>query len=255
MKKLAMTAFACLWASTGAALAADYEGLTLGAGLHHTDGDYGTPVSTEITAFVLTGRYETAQWFFKGSVPWLSVSGGGGVIPGIGRVRGATAAESSASGLGDLVLSATHKTWYDAAQQAGLELTGRLKLATADEDEGLGTGEHDFGFQADVFKGFGRLTGFAGLGYTLFGDSPDFPLRNVFNVTFGASYRLDQRDSVGFAYDQRDPVAPGAAELTEIMLFWSRQIDRAWRTQAYFLVGLEDGSPDWGAGLSLTHAF
>jgi hypothetical protein len=248
-------ALALTGAASGPAFAADYDGLTLSGGLHYSDGNYGTPVSTQITALLFTGRYETPQWIFKASLPWLSISGGAGVIPGIGRLRGTAAADSSASGPGDVVLSATHKTWHDAAQQAGLELTGRVKLATADEDEGLGTGEHDVGFQADAFKSFGRLTGFAGLGYTIFGDSPAFPLRNVFNVTLGASQRLDERDSVGFAYDGRDPVARGAAELSEITLFWSRRIDRAWRSHAYFLFGLEDGSPDWGAGLSLAYTF
>jgi hypothetical protein len=47
----------------------------------------------------------------------------------------------------------------------------------------------------------------------------------------------------------------GGAELSEVTLFWSRQVDRAWKSQAYFLVGMEDGSPDWGAGLSLAYAF
>jgi hypothetical protein len=43
--------------------------------------------------------------------------------------------------------------------------------------------------------------------------------------------------------------------LSELMLFWSRQLDRAWKAQVYFLVGLADGSPDWGAGLSAAYSF
>jgi hypothetical protein len=255
MKRILMVALACASASGGTALGADYEGLTLGAGVHYTEGNYGTPVSTEITSLALTGRYDAERWIFKATVPWLSVSGSPGVVPGIGRVRGPVVAERSQSGLGDVVLSATHKTYYDTAQQVGLDLTGRIKLATADEAEGLGTGEHDVGFQADAFKSFGRITGFVGLGYTIFGDSPAFPLRNVFNATFGATYRLNERDSAGIAYDRRDAVARGADDLSELTAFWSHQLDRAWKSQAYFLLGLEDGSPDWGAGLSLAYAF
>lgn len=241
--------------SAGAAFGADYKGFTLGGGLHYSEGNYGTPASTEITSLAFTGRYDSTRWIFRATVPWTRVSGGVSVVPGIGPVRGATVAERSASGLGDVLLSATHKTYYDAKQQVGLDLTGRIKLGTADEREGLGTGEHDVGFQADAFKSFGQVTGFVGLGYTFFGDPPGFPLRNVFNATFGATYRLDARDTLGLAYDQRDPVVPGGAELSEITLFWTRQLDRAWKSQAYFLVGMEDGSPDWGAGLSLAYAF
>ncbi|MGH8739895.1 MAG: transporter [Burkholderiales bacterium] len=246
---------ACLWGSAGAALAADYHGLTLGGGVHYTEGNYGTPVSTRVTALAFTGRYDTQRWTFKATVPYLFVSGSASVVPGVGQVRNVPAADSSASGLGDLVFSATHKTYYDPATQLGVDVTGRIKLATADADEGLGTGEHDLGIQAEVFKAFGRVTGFAGLGYTMFGSSRALPLRDVFNATLGATYRIDERDSAGLAYDERDAVARGAARLSELTLFWSRQLDRAWKTQLYFLVGLENGSPDWGAGLSAAYAF
>jgi hypothetical protein len=241
--------------AAGAALAADYQGLSLGGGLHYSEGNYGTPASTEITSLAFTGRYDSPRWIFRATVPWTRVSGGARVVPGIGPVGRGTVPERSASGLGDVVLSATHKTYYDPRQQVGFDLTGRVKLGTADESEGLGTGEHDIGFQADAFKTFGQVTGFVGLGYTLFGDPPGFPLRNVFNATFGATYRIDARDTLGLAYDQRDRVVQGGAELSEVTLFWTRQIDRAWKSQAYFLVGMEDGSPDWGAGLSLAYAF
>lgn len=255
MKRKFITALACLWGSTGAALAADYEGLTLGGGVHYTEGNYGTPVSTQITALAFTGRYDTQRWTFKVTVPYLFVSGSASVVPGVGQVRNVPAADSSASGLGDVVVSATHKTYYDPATQLGLDLTGRIKLATADEGERLGTGEHDIGIQADAFKLFGRVTGFAGLGYTMFGSSRAVPLRDVLNATLGASYQIDERDSAGIAYDEREAVARGAPELSELTLFWSRQLDRAWKTQLYFLIGLENGSPDWGAGLSAAYAF
>jgi hypothetical protein len=238
-----------------AALGAEPQGLSLGGGLHYSEGNYGTAVDTEITSLAFTARYDTPRWTLRATVPWLRVEGSAGVVPGVGSVRGAPPVSRSASGLGDVVLSATHKTYYNPGQQVGVDLTGRVKLATADEDEGLGTGEHDVGFQADAFKSFGQVTGFVGLGYTIFGDSPAFPLRNAFNATFGATYRLDAQDTVGLAYDRRDRVVRGGAELSEVMLFWTRQLDRAWRSQAYFLVGQEDGSPDWGAGLTLTYAF
>ena len=252
MRKATITAaLACAFAGT---VAAQEQGITLGAGLHHTDGNYGTPVSTEVTSLAFNARHDSAQWIFKATVPWIRVSGSAGVVPGVGRVGGGSV-ERSASGLGDIVLSATHKTWYDATRQVGLDLTGRIKLGTADETEGLGTGEHDVGLQADAFKSFGQVTGFVGLGYTIFGDAPGFPLRNVFNATFGATYRIDERDTVGLAYDERDRVVRGGAELSEVTLFWTRQVTRGWKSQAYFLVGMEDGSPDWGAGLSLAYAY
>lgn len=257
----------CVLLAAHGVCAAQADKWTLGSGIHYSTGDYGTGTETSILSVPLDIRYDRAQWTLRATIPYLEVDGASSVIPGVGSVNnanprrrgggGAAAATGTgrASGVGDAVLSATHRTYYDAARQLGLDLTGRIKLPTADEDEGLGTGETDLGFQADAYKGFGRVTAFAALGYTLFGSSSAVPLRDVFNVTLGASYRLDPRDSVGIAYDQRDAVARGAAELSEVTLFWSRQLDQAWKTQAYFLVGLEDGSPDWGAGLTVGYAF
>ena len=245
--------FACLCA--GAAPAAELELLTLGAGVHYSEGDYGTGVSTEIAAFVFTGRYDIGRWSLRAALPWLEVKGSSVVVPGIGPVRrGAGPRRSTVDGFGDAVVSASYVALYDPARQAGIDLSGRIKLGTA-EDERLGTGETDVGFQADGYKTFGALSVFAGLGYTFFGSSAAFPLDDVFNYTLGASYRLAERDTVGVLYDEREALARSASELSEVTLFWTHQLDRAWKSQAYFLVGLEDGSPDWGAGLSLSYAF
>jgi hypothetical protein len=39
------------------------------------------------------------------------------------------------------------------------------------------------------------------------------------------------------------------------MAFWIRKLDKATKAQAYTLLGLANGSPDWGLGLSVAHAF
>lgn len=256
MKSMGAIALACgLCASMHAGRAAEREELTLGAGVHFSEGTYGTGISTRITAFTFTGRYDWGRWTFRGSLPYLFISGSNAVVPGIGRVDAAATGDSSASGLGDLTLSATYAAYYDAATQFGVDLTGRIKLATADPDERLGTGEHDLGVLAEVYKAIGRLTVFAGLGYTEFGVSTKFAISDVFNYTLGASYRLDERDSVGVSFDERDRLASGAAPQKEITVFFSRRIERGWRAQVYFLRGFADGSPDWGAGLSAARPF
>lgn len=256
MKVLTAMALACgICASAQAAHDGTRDELLLGAGLHYTEGDYGTGVTTRITALTFTGRYDTARWTFRGSLPYLWISGSNAVVPGFGSVGGAGATRSSASGIGDLALSATYAAYYDAATQFGVDLTGKLKLATADEDERLGTGEHDLGVAAELYKGFGRLTVFGGIGYTEFGASTTLRLSDAFNYTLGASYRLDERDSVGVSYDERERLASGAPPQEEITVFFSRRIERGWRAQAYVLIGFADGSPDWGAGLSASYPF
>jgi hypothetical protein len=251
IRKLAVLAALCL----AAAPAAAQQGtLSLGAGLHYSEGDYGTPDTTRITTFALTGRYDLDPWTFKLTLPYLFVSGGEQVIPGIGAV-GRSRGSSSASGVGDVVAAATYAAHYDRASQLGIDLTGKVKLGTADRSEGLGTGENDYSFQADLFKTIDRITLFATLGYTIFGDPPGLPLDNGFYWSLGASWKLQPRDTVGVSLDGRQAIVPGSAGQRELTGFWTRALEAAWKVQAYFLVGLADGSPDWGAGVTLARPF
>lgn len=245
----------------------DLQGLSLGTGLHYSTGDYGTGVDTEIISVPLMARYERDRLILKLTVPWIEISGGATVIPGVGAVTGtsprgrggagATATtDTSASGLGDTVASATYAAFYDSASRSGIDLTGRVKLPTADEDEGLGTGELDFGAQVDVYKAVDQITYFGGVGYTILGDAPNLALKDdVWNFNLGASYRIDSRDSAGLSYDWRQPLSASSSRLSEITAFWVHSFDRRWKGQAYFLKGLADGSPDWGVGAFAYYSF
>jgi len=130
-----------------------------------------------------------------------------------------------------------------------------VKLGTADQNKGLGTGEDDFAVVVDVFKSLDRLVLLGSVGRHWLGSSPSIPLEDVWSLSVGASYRIGERDSAGVTYDYRQRSSPGGAPQREAIAFWARQLDRAWKGQAYLLKGFSDGSPDRGAGLSATYAF
>src|SRR5207244_13197569 len=101
------------------ALAADAGEFSLGVGFNYSTGEYGTSTTTEILSIPIVARYDHAPWIFKLSIPYLSISGGTSVAPGIGRVtssnpkrRGGGANEGTASGPGDTVTSA-HCSAFD----------------------------------------------------------------------------------------------------------------------------------------------
>lgn len=243
-----------------AAFGADGE-LSAGAGIAYTKGDYGTGSETKILSLPFLARYESAPWLFKATVPWLRITGPANVIPGVGKFnnrgqgRGRQGGEATESGLGDTVLSATYTAQYDPRTTQGVDLTGKLKLPTADENRGLGTGSTDFGFQADAYRTFDRLTAFGGLGYTFFGKSDVVELKNGFNYGVGVSTRLDATDSVGVSLDGRQAIVDGGSPQRELTAFWNRRVDKARRLQAWFLLGLADGSPDVGLGASALLSF
>ena len=251
-----------LLACAQGALAADTGEFSLGVGFNYSSGEYGTSTTTEILSVPIIARYDRGPWIFKLTVPYLSISGGTSVVPGVGRVtssnprrRGGGASEATATGLGDIVASATYTAFYNSATTFGVDVTGRVKLGTADRDQGLGTGANDYGMQVDAYKTYDRVTYFGGIGYTELGSSPYIQLNSVLNATAGASYKLDERNSAGLTVDTRERASPSGSPQRELTAFWTQKIDRTWRAQAYVLKGFSDGSPDWGVGASVAHAF
>lgn len=254
------------------ALAAEGE-LTLGSGVHFTTGDYGGPSTTRILTLPFTVRYDNGPWTFKAIVPYLRMTGPRAVVPGVGRVESGgpigdllglplaqrqQAAQSdtrTVSGLGDSSVSAGY-VFMGAGKRSGVGLTARVKFATGDENQGLGTGSTDYSAQIDGFQQLeGNNTLFGVLGYTWFGDSPIVQFENVANVGLGMSHRTASGDNIGLAFDARQGASPAPPPQRELTGFWSHRVDRNWRTQLYLLHGFARGSPDWGGGLSLGYAF
>lgn len=265
-------------AGSHAALAAGPENLfglgpgklSLGAGVDYSSGDYGTSSTTDITSVMLTGRFDTDMWAFKLTLPYLYISGGTGVIPGVGEVtntnpegRGrrtvagttTTSTEASTSGWGDLVAAATYHAYYDRGSAFGVDLTGKIKLGTADANKGLGTGENDYSFNVDAFKGYGRYTLFGGVGYSVLGSSQYIQLNNVLNANAGGSYKLDEANSLGLVYFAQERASSSGHPQSDLTAFYTHKIDRTWKAQAYGLKGFADGSPDWAIGANAAYAF
>ena len=241
------------------ALAAEPE-RAIGTGLHYSTGTYGTSTTTQILSIPFTGRYDSDVWTFRLYVPYLEINGDASVIPGFGPSGGngsrrrPVGQPTRASGLGDSTVSATYNV-YGSGSRSGLGLTGKLKLASGDEQEGLGTGSNDVSFAVDAWQQLERNTIFGVIGYTIFGSSPLGNAENVANLGVGASHRLASGDSIGVSLDMRQRGHPAPLPQRELTGFWTHPIGRAWRTQAYVLKGFADGSPDWGAGVSAAYAF
>lgn len=237
------------------ALGQEESRLSLSAGVHYSQGDYGTTSTTEVSALTATLRYERGPWTARATLPYLHVSGGATVIPGMGRVRDRVVPESTEHGPGDATGSLTYAAYYDPAERVGVDVTGKLKLATADQEKRLGTGENDLALQVEAYRSIERWTVLAALGYTLFGSSPDFPLRDGFNYGASASYRIDERDVAGVSVEGRQRVTPQGEPLRELTAFLSRRLGPVRTAQMYFLLGMSDAAPDWGAGVTLGYWF
>lgn len=137
---LATTAFAAPAYAEGD----DYIQFSLGA--DYSKGDYGTTPDTEMLAIPVGFKLKQGDFFVRASLPWLrvkgpAVPGDGGAIPGAGPT-------TSRSGIGDLTMAAGYS--LPIGDSTYFDMTGKVKLPTASEAKGLGTGTTDFTAEGEL---------------------------------------------------------------------------------------------------------
>jgi hypothetical protein len=231
---------------------------SLGVGADFTSGKYGGSETTDTLYVPFIAKHETGRWVLKATVPYIRVSGPANVIgAGADRVTipGASSERRTESGLGDVVASAFYNLRDERSSGWGLDLGLKVKLPTADEEKGLGTGKSDYSVQADLFRPLGGFTLFGSLGYRWYGDPAGIDLRNVPYGALGASRRLSSDSTVGVAYDHRPRIVSGGAKISELTAFWSQRMSPEWKLQLYGVVGFSDASPDAGLGAVLERRF
>jgi hypothetical protein len=259
-----------------AATAPGSDQFSLSAGADYSSGKYGTDTTTDIWSVPVTAAYQSDRWTFKLTVPYINISGADNVIPGVGKVNNGnpkgrgrgkgngnggttptptTTTSGSASGLGDITASAGYELLSSDDHTFGLDLTGKVKFGTADENKGLGTGKNDYGLSVDTYKVSGAWTAFGGVGWMKYGSSQYIQLKNGFNANIGADYKLGTSDSIGAYYYYRERIADGGAPQSELTGYWNHKLSDNLRVQAYALAGFANGSPDYGVGASLKYSF
>jgi hypothetical protein len=228
----------------------------IGVGFDYSKGDYGFTGDTEV--FSTSGHlaYETPQWLFRAVVPYVSVKGPAVVVAGSGPVFAAPARPSRSyqRGVGDITATATFHA-LPSTDGLNVDLTGRVKLPTADEKKGLGTGETDFYLQTDLYRRYGSVTPFGSVGYRFLGNSPLYQLEDGFYASAGSVFRISDPTSLGILADWRSRIVPGGDHALEGTIFLTHNATERWNLMGYVLKGFTDASPDIGVGGMATYRF
>ena len=132
-----------------------------------------------------------------------------------------------------------------------MDLSGKVKFGTGDENKGLGTGENDYGVYANFYHWIDQNSLIAVVGYDVRGDPQNVDLNNTASVTLGVAHRLSNVTRVSGYIDWRQSAFPGDDDPTELTAFISQQLNSSYRLTSYALAGLSDSSPDWGVGFML----
>lgn len=229
------------------------QSFSVSAGAEFTTGDYGGGTDTDVFYAPLSLGLDADDWSFRASIPYLELSGPGIFLgedlPLVRDVRAPVRmANEDVSGFGDLSLRVTKTTRLDSGGKWELDLTGRVKLPTADENDGLGTGETDYSASADLIRNVGAWSMFAGGGYRINGNPEGRDLNDIAFGSLGAVRYTQSGSSWGVAYDFSQAASDGVDDAHELSTWLSFGLGSDVRLQLYGLSGLSDGGPDYGGG-------
>jgi hypothetical protein len=217
---------------------ADEADVHFSTGTEFSTGTYGGTEDIEEVYVPFTLRLGYDRLGLRFTVPWLRVG-----EPGA----------PTESGMGDVIASATiYDVFVSDYGNFVIDLTGKIKFGTADEQKGLGTGENDYTLQVEAARFFERHSLQGAVGYRLRGEPPGVPLDDVLLGWVGGYYRTSPATSLGLFYDFRESALSGTDDIQELSGSVSYRINDSWRVEVYAFTGFGDMTADWGAGLFVT---
>lgn len=104
-----------------------------------------------------------------------------------------------------------YDVFYDRQLDLVVDITARIKFATADEDKGLGTGKHDYSIQTNIYHYFEQFYLAESIGYKVRGDLSDLDLNNSWFASVAGNYKFTAQTRAGIGYDYRHPPCRPAA--------------------------------------------
>ena len=198
------------------------------SGVDYTSGDYGDVENTDIIYLPFTAKVKYGHWTTKVTVPYVRIKGPGTVVVGgdTGPINtGATTiAVTTEDGLGDIVSSLSYE--FDLERMnTFIDLTGKVKIPTADDKRNLGTGKTDYTVQIDVTKMLNRFMALGTVGYKFVGSSARFQLDDVFFFSAGGGYQFSHTVSAGVIYDYRQAASRTAQDPSEIVAYLNWRVN------------------------------
>ena len=227
-------------------------------GLDYQEGDYGSPESTSLWRVPISLSYRKKNFSLFASLPLLLATSDGDIIisnktsmgqhPNSPPSSGSQQQTQTVSGIGDIMFSGSYYITPDFRNEITYRITGSIKLGTADENKGLGTGENDFFFEGGVIKHIDEYILSATLGYEISGDSPVFEYNDVFYGTAGLSKLLSKNSRIGSSLYFSQAITDTSDSPLELSIFYTQPVAKTRSIYLFLSKGFSDGSPDFSVG-------
>ena len=225
----------------------------------YDQGDFGTLDTTKVFFTPITLRYLGNRFDVSITPSYAQVSTIGGVrlIDGIPtRPEGGTAlARVTRSGLGDTLRRGRIQLLEEGASVPAVTPFVKVKIPTARESLGLGTGKTDYGYGVEIDKQLLPVLLFGDLSYTVMGDITGLDLQNRVGASFGVGGRVSESVVVSGLLEWRRSIFTGNPNPTELVGVINYRLSPTLTLSPNIYAGLNDSSPDFGAGLELSFRF
>ena len=274
---------------SGAALPASERNWQIGFNPSYSSGNYGTnttssffyaPVSirrffrdgdvTLVIPFVTatTDGRSTLVGGNQTPVQSGSNSGSGGSGSGSGGGGGCDDEEPScltglaagqkltSSGLGDIIIRGRYYILEEKGWTPLVAITGRVKIPTADEKRGLGTGKMDEGVGAEASKLLGdNWIVFLDGGFNIIGRPEGLNLRNQWWYDVGGGYYFAKNLLGSVYFEEYRSLFSGAQNIRDVFFGMSYRASSEWRFNGGVAVGLSNGAPDHVLSVGTSYRF
>ncbi len=216
-------------------------------GVGRKQGDFGSPVQSTLWLGYATYGATGSRWDASLTAPYLRLNLGGAGI------------SSQDQGIGDVVVRGSYRFLPENEDGWSLDGEGALKLPTASDTKGLGTGRTDVGgflalhqrlglFQWTLLGGWiqGASSNQTGTTDTLTSGSYVVGLRGTWDL---------DRNRWGVEFEARGATFQGTPGAKELSVDIFHPLSSTWGMKAILTAGFSDGGPKQSVGLALVRLF
>ena len=219
-----------------AGLAAESPTWKAAGSVSFSEGDYGTGEKSRIVYAPVILRRNFPEGYVEGT---------------LSAVRIANEGEDPASGMGDTLLRAGYHATEEADWLPGVDLVAKIKVPTASESNGLGTGALDGGGGAEAYKWLRYpWVGFLDAYLIFIGPSS----RTDESVRWAGDIGVGRQTGDWFHsvfLDGRTAIRDGEDDFVATYYYGSYRISRDWRGFGTLEAGLTDGAPDYAVSVGI----
>ncbi|MFT3727204.1 MAG: hypothetical protein QM759_05210 [Terricaulis sp.] len=256
MKRILSVAIAAVASAALCGVAHADTRVSFYTGLDYSSGDYGTNSTTTVYSVPLTVRVANGDWAVRASIPYLQIHGDVNVVDVIdGGAEAPTTVtrRGTERGFGDTTLSLTRTFSNIVGAHTYLDVTGRVRLPTGDDNKGLGVGATDYGLGGELGVAKDAGGAYINIGRRFLGDPHNEDRVDGWQGVIGGYVKTSEHFSVGASYYWRDASFRGGEDPSELGGYVTYRASNDWRITLNASAGLSDGSPDTSVGIRFNY--